>query len=152
MAKAKTLRGKDLMVFLDGKAQALATNCQLTITRETIDAKTKDDGQWNDADPGDMGWEISTDALVSADVDAESFDKLFDAMISGTPVQIVFGVPTNKSDSGVPDDGWKAPTAGCYTGSLTITQLQLTGQKGDNAQYSMSGTGKGELKRVPKAA
>ena len=37
MSKAKSVLGKDLMLFIDGKAIALATSCKLGLSAETID-------------------------------------------------------------------------------------------------------------------
>ena len=42
MSKAKSVLGKDLMLFIDGKAIALATSCKLGLSAETIDTQSKD--------------------------------------------------------------------------------------------------------------
>ena len=42
MAKRKPLKGKDLMIFVDGKAIALATSHTLTLNAETSDTASKD--------------------------------------------------------------------------------------------------------------
>ena len=41
MSKAKSVLGKDLMLFIDGKAIALATSCKLGLSAETIDTQSK---------------------------------------------------------------------------------------------------------------
>ena len=46
MSKAKSVLGKDLMLFIDGKAIALATSCKLGLSAETIDTQSKDSGIW----------------------------------------------------------------------------------------------------------
>ena len=45
MSKAKSVLGKDLMLFIDGKAIALATSCKLGLSAETIDTQSKDSGK-----------------------------------------------------------------------------------------------------------
>lgn len=50
MAKAKQVLGKDLMLFVGGKAIALATSCKIGMSAETIDTQSKDSGIWNEKD------------------------------------------------------------------------------------------------------
>ena len=45
---AKQVLGKDLMLFIGGKAIALATSCKLGLSAETIDTQSKDSGMWNE--------------------------------------------------------------------------------------------------------
>lgn len=40
MSKVKSVLGKDLMLFVGGKALALATSCKLSISAETIDTQS----------------------------------------------------------------------------------------------------------------
>ena len=51
MSKAKSVLGKDLMLFIDGKAIALATSCKLGLSAETIDTQSKDSGIWTEEQP-----------------------------------------------------------------------------------------------------
>ena len=44
MGKANVVAGKDLMIFINGKATALATSHALELTAETSEAASKDDG------------------------------------------------------------------------------------------------------------
>ena len=55
MSRAKQVLGKDLMLFVDGKAIALATSCKIAISAETIDTQSKDSGIWNEKDVKKMG-------------------------------------------------------------------------------------------------
>lgn len=50
MSKAKAVLGKDFMLFVGGKALALATSCKLSISAETIDTQSKDSGIWTEKD------------------------------------------------------------------------------------------------------
>lgn len=50
MSKAKAVLGKDLMLFVEAKALALATSCKLGLSAETIDTQSKDSGIWTEKD------------------------------------------------------------------------------------------------------
>lgn len=147
MAKANVVAGKDLMIFVGGKATALATNHRLSITADTSEAASKDDGAWGSSTVTKMRWEGSTEALVSMDASAESFDKMFDAMMARKPVTIVSGRPDNATDDGVPEEGWIAPTTNYYQGDALITSLERNDPNGDNSTMTVTFTGVGKLER-----
>lgn len=147
MAKANVVAGKDLMIFVDGKATALATSHRLSITADTSEAASKDDGAWGSSTVTKMRWEGSTEALVSMDASAESFDKMFDAMMARQPVTIVSGRPDNATDDGVPEEGWIAPTTNYYQGDALITSLERNDPNGDNSTMTVTFTGVGKLER-----
>lgn len=50
MSKTKAALGKDLMLFTEDKAIALATSCKLGLSAETIDTQSKDSGIWTEKD------------------------------------------------------------------------------------------------------
>lgn len=148
---AKVLNGKDFMIFVGGKATALATSHKLTLSAETSDAASKDDGMWDESVITKMSWEASTEALVSADADVESFDALFDMFIAGEPVTLVCGIPTNLTSDGVPTGGWTAPTKNLYTGQALITSLDRSDAKGSNSSFTASFKGVGKLTKTTGA-
>lgn len=156
MPKAKPLNGKDFMIFIGSKATALATSHKLTLTAETGDAASKDDGMWDEGIVTKMSWEASTEALVSADADVESFDTLYDAFIAGEAVDIVSGIPANLTNDGVPSDGWKSPDTKTgqiyYKGKALITSLDRTDAKGSNSSMTVQLKGQGKLEKATGAA
>ena len=97
MAKAKVLNGKDFMVFVNTKATALATSHRLSLNAETSDSASKDDGMWDEAIITKLSWEASTEALVSAEEGADSYDTMFDLMLACEPVDIVLGISYHPS-------------------------------------------------------
>lgn len=149
--KAKVLNGKDFMIFVEGKTTALATSHKLTLNAETSDAASKDDGMWDEAIVTKMSWEASTEALVSADEDVDSYDSMYDKFIAGEPVTIVSGIPVNKSNDGLPEGGWKAPTQKYYTGKALITSLDRNDAKGSNSSMTVSFKGVGKLEKKTTA-
>ena len=148
MGKANVVAGKDLMIFVNGNPTALATSHSLSITAETSEAASKDDGAWGAATVTKFSWEGSTEALVSMDENANSFDAMYEAMMTREPVDIVSGRPTNATDDGVPEEGWTAPTSKMYKGKALITSLQRNDPNGDNSTMTVTFTGVGKLERV----
>ena len=154
MPKAKALNGKDFMVFVAGKATALATSHKLSLNADTSDAASKDDGMWDESTVTKMSWEASTEALVSSEKKDTNFEALYDAFIAGVPVEIVAGVPTNITDDGVPEGGWTAPSTTAqtyYKGKAIITSLERTDAKGDSAKLSAQFKGVGKLEKTAGA-
>lgn len=152
MAKAKPVNGKDLMLFVDGKAIALARTFQLTLNTETLDASSKDDGVWEANEIVDArNFDISSEAVYTADSDREdldqTYDTLFDMFVAGVPVDFMFGIPANAAQgtAGVPEAGWTAPTTGGYEGRMMITGLELNGNRGEAATMTLTGRGVGAL-------
>lgn len=154
MPKAKALNGKDFMVFVAGKATALATSHKLSLNADTSDAASKDDGMWDESTVTKMSWEASTEALVSSEKKDTNFEALYDAFIAGVPVDIVAGVPTNISNDGAPEGGWTAPSTTeqtYYKGKALITSLERTDAKGDSAKLSAQFKGVGKLEKTAGA-
>lgn len=159
MAKRKALKGKDLMIFVDSKAIALATSHTLTLNAETSDTASKDSGMWDDAEVTKLAWEASSESIGAADegtpVDI-SYETLLDKCMAGEKVPVICGIPTNATNDGVPEDGWTAPTESpkqsYYKGEALITSVTLTGANGENSQISANFKGVGKLTKVPKTA
>ena len=147
MAKAKVLNGKDFMVFVNNEATALATSHKLTLNAETSDAASKDDGMWDESIVTKMSWEASTEALVSADANVNSYDTLYDLFIARQPVTLICGVPGNLTNDGVPTEGWQAPSTKYYTGQALITSLDRSDAKGSNSSMTVSFKGVGKLEK-----
>lgn len=148
MSKAKVVKGKDLMIFINGKATALATSHSLELNAQTSEAASKDDGAWSNATVTKKSWTASTEALVSEDPEVDSFDAMYDLFDAGEPVDIISGRPSNISDDGIPDGGWEAPTQKYYKGKALITSLTRNDPNGDNSSMSVSLQGVGKLDRV----
>lgn len=136
------------MIFVGGKATALATSHRISVTADASEAASKDDGAWASSTVTKLHWEGSTEALVSMDAGADSYDAMFDKMIAREEVEIVSGQPNNASDDGVPSDGWKAPATKYYKGKALITSLERNDPNGENSTMSVTFTGVGKLERV----
>lgn len=148
MSKAKAVLGKDLMLFVKGKALALATSCKLTLSAETIDTQSKDSGIWTEKDIKKLSWNGSSENAFSAGEDINGYDVLLDLFLKRQPVDIVFGVAGNADADEVPDAGWMLPAGTKYTGKALITNLELNAPDGDKATFSVTFDGTGKLDAV----
>lgn len=152
MTKPKAVLGKDLMLFVGGKAIALATSCKLSMSAETIDTQSKDSGIWTEKDIKKLSWNCSSENLFSADASANSYDKLFELMLAREPIEIKFGIPANSDSGELPAAGWTLPTTGAYSGTVLITSLELNAPDGDKATFSAQFEGTGALAKDKPAA
>lgn len=159
MAKRKALKGKDFMVFVGGKAVALATNHTLSLATETSDTSSKDDGIWSDTEITGMSWTASSESIGAPTEDAAvdiSYEELMDMFLAAEPVDVVCGIPKNKSNDGVPEGGWQKPDSTTpslthYKGKALITALELNAPNKENSSISATFTGVGKLEKVEKA-
>lgn len=156
MANSKYIKGSDLMLFIDGKSVAGATNHTLTISAETseISAKTKDEanGAWNESEISTFTWEATTENLVTFTGYGvgNTYMDLYDAMSTGKLVTLVMGVKSEvgaapAEDGFTPAGATKQPY---LSGSAYITSLDLTAQDGENATFTATFTGNGKLSKV----
>ena len=142
--KANAVLGKDLMLFVGGKALALATSCKLSISAETIDTQSKDSGIWTEKDIKKLSWNGSSENLFSADDKVNGYDVLLDLMLKRKPIEAKFGIPANADSDEVPSSGWTLPAAS-YSGNVLITNLELNAPDGDKATFSATFEGTGKL-------
>lgn len=150
MAQARKVKGKNFLIFVGGKALALTTDTTLTLSAETADASSKDDGIWQKQDVGSMSWQAQNTSFYSVEEDRTADvvgAQLMQTMLAGEPVDITVGVPTNASNDEVPEEGWTAPTTafGTYKGKGIITELEIQGTNGEMATCSMTVQGYGQL-------
>lgn len=149
----KTIKGKNLMVFVDGKSIALATSHTLDITINTIDTTTKDvNGLWTDAEVSNMSWSLSSDNLVSIGTDGHDTASVVDMALEGAKVEVAFSL-ASPLDSNVPTGGFvpfthETETEFNYSGQAIITSVSISASNGEKASYSISFTGCGALSKI----
>lgn len=155
---ADIIKGNDLMLFLKDTngvvhSLAFATNHQFSITANTADINTKDHGFWGAKEVTGITWQITTDNLYTVD----TFNELYDRMISRQYVECYFCLKTPNERGGTPptvnlpgdaNDTWH-PTQHAgedgYYGRVYITSLSATAASGDNATFSATFDGIGSL-------
>lgn len=154
MSKAKSVNGHDLMLWLNGKVIALSKSCKLSLTGETVDSETKDDGDWDAQEIAKRGFTMSNESVYSADKNRSNdlvYKDLFKSFISDEPIVATFGIAANKNKEGLPEDGWKVPTDDHFKGKVLITALDFDGTKGSKAAITISLKGYGKLELIEPA-
>lgn len=142
------IKGGDLMLFVDSKSIAYATNHTLEINGETTDTSNKDEGggDWASSEVSILSWNATSENLYSVDGEGDNFEDLFDLMIAKTPIDAVFSKKSQTSTD-VPTGGWTA-SAPKYSGKVVITNLSLNAPNGEYATYSVQFQGVGALTKV----
>ena len=141
-ANVDAIQGDSVFVFT-GEAgaelpTAYGTSCNLSVSKETIDTSNKMTGGWASSLSGRKGWTASSDCLLTKAAGLNSFDSLYEAMLSETPVSITVGKAT--SSYGL-ESGW-------YSGKAHITALEMTAEQNGVASCTVTFTGTGALTKV----
>ena len=138
---SKKIKGQELMLFVNGKSIAYATNHTLNLSAELADVSNKDEGSgdWKVQEVKQMSWEATTENLYSVD----GYNSLFTLMTAKTPITAVFA-PKTESDINVPSGGTWTASSG-YTGSVIINSIAVNAQVGDYATFTVNFTGVGAL-------
>ena len=147
----QVINGGDLMLFLGGTSIAFSTSHKLSISAETVETSSKDNGgKWVAKAVRKLSWNMSTENLYSLEGAGKTYDDLFTMMTGRTEIDAIFTVEkdyANKADE-VPETGWVPMTTGQYKGKVVITSLELNAPNGDNATFTASFEGVGALTKV----
>jgi predicted secreted protein len=121
----KVLDGTDLILSVGGSALSYSTGCKITTTTETGERVTKEKsaGKWKEKYVKSYSEEISADGCVLTDGSGMStYDTLKQLQLAGEPVDASYGVRDSSAT---------------HSGKYLITSLDLDGQAGDDAKYSI---------------
>lgn len=147
----QVINGGDLMLFLGGTSIAFSTSHKLSISAETVETSSKDNGgKWVAKAVRKLSWNMSTENLYSLEGAGKTYDDLFTMMTGRTEIDAIFTVEKDyatKADE-VPETGWVPMTTGQYKGKVVITSLELNAPNGDNATFTASFEGVGALTKV----
>lgn len=130
----RVIQGEYIILLVDNKTTLHATTHTLKVDLELKELRTKDTNGKEKA-PGDISWSVDGDGLVVVDESIENAHTSEDVLalvLSKKLVDVVI----------------KSPLAGLtkmYTGKAYITSFSLGTPAGDNATYSYSLTGSGNL-------
>nr|DAH08106.1 MAG TPA: major tail protein [Caudoviricetes sp.] len=136
-ANKRVIQGEDIILLVDEKTTLHATTHTLKVDLELKELRTKDTNGKEKA-PGDISWSVDGDGLIVVD---ESIQN------AHTP-EDVLGIVLSKK---LVDVVIKSPLTGLtkhYAGKAYITTFSLGAPAGDNATYSYSLTGSGNLAPV----
>lgn len=142
------IKGGDMMLFLNNKSIAYATNHTLEINAETADTSNKDEGggDWASNEVRLLSWSATSENLYSLDGQGDNFADLFDIMVAKQPVDAVFA-KKSQTVTDVPTGGWTAGTPK-YKGQVIISNLSLNAPNGEYATYTVQFTGVGALQKL----
>lgn len=143
------IRGEDMMLYVRENTGtdlapvwadtpvAYATSNSVSYSLDTIDTSNKLTGNWKSALPGQIGWTVSTEALISNTTGHMSFQTLETMMIARTPIMVKFG----KVGAGFALD----TTTTYRSGYAIITALDLNTERGGICTSSITLQGNGKL-------
>jgi len=134
----KVIDGGDIILSVEGKILACATSHSIELTNAVREISCKGSGDFTSAEYGRFSWTASTDALMNLGKDQAtylSYTALMNLMLAKTIVTV---------ESKYDQDGDAANT---YTvsGEAIITSINQTAGDSENASYSVSLQGRGEL-------
>lgn len=139
--------GEELQLFLGGKSIAKAKTHTLTITSDTIDVSSKDDGFYGASIPGKINWEISAENIYTE----KAFDELYAKAQARQVFDVVFGRVANYNAEGLGEnENWSPDSVKhtTYTGKVTLTNMTLNANNGEVTSFSATLKGVGALKQV----
>ena len=129
----KVLDGTDLILSIGGKALGYSTGCKISTSTETGERVTKEAsaGKWKEKYVKTYSESISAEGcvLTNGTDDTPTYDQLKDMQLAGQPIDVSYNVREDGTREG--------KAAGGYKGKFIITSLELDGQAGDDAKYSI---------------
>jgi predicted secreted protein len=155
------------------KSIAFATSHTLTVSTDTQQTSTKDDGgKFQSSDYGIISWSASSENLCSYDGAGYNYQDLINLMLSQTKVTATFSVEgssgntypyANKLNSvdDATNDVWTPADNGTigsstkslgYTGTVLITSVEVNAPNGENATFTVQLQGDGPLTATPTSS
>lgn len=145
------IKGKSLMIRIAGRTIALATSCQLSMTANIDETKTKDDAVGPAGEFESLSWTMSSDNIVGVNEELTTIQythlELARIMHSGEKVVVEFS-PVADYEGAVPSGDWTAGNTlavGTYSGKALIDNLSLTAPGEGDATLSVNFRGVGPL-------
>jgi predicted secreted protein len=132
------------------KSIGFATNHTLSTSASTISVSHKDladagSGKWDDQDIDTLSWTITSENFYANEAEGVTFADLWNYYAAGTVLDLKFGVAAD-STTGVPDGGWVVPATGTVlSGKAIISSVDVNAPVDENANFSITFTGKGAL-------
>lgn len=131
----KTIKGKDVGIYLNDILVGCAQEVSLSVSREEVETTCRASGDFKEYTPGDVEWSgsLSGAQRVATAPDAATnftYENAMDGTLAGTLFTLKFGTDTE----GDP----------VYSGQVFFTSAELSGSRSD-ATFSVSFRGTGAL-------
>ena len=151
---SKIINGSDFMMFIKVgdtlKSIAFATSHKFSLSAETVETSSKDNGgKWTSKSVKKLSWTSSTENLYALAGAGITYDDLFTMMVNRDEIPVAFSLENGYADKKdeVPAEGW-TPNRSQYAGKAVITSLELNAPNGDNATFTASFEGVGALTKT----
>lgn len=151
------IKGKSLMIRIEGRTIALATNCQLSMNANIEETKTKDNAVGPAGEFESLSWTMSSNNIVGMNEGLDNLQvthlELSRKMIAGEKLELEF-TPVAEPNGSIPVEDWgsKEDTTGVigvYTGVALIESLSLDAPAEGDAKLDVSFRGVGPLTITP---
>jgi len=146
-------KGKNIMLFLDTTAIAMATNHTLNLNPQIDETVTKDDALGPAGDIDIIDWDVSCDSVVGDNDNVSNeatYVELINAQLTGATVACVMdAVPAADDDQAVPAGGWEAGNVAAQypkrSGNALISEISIEAPSDGFATMNVSLQGCGVL-------
>lgn len=125
--------GNDVIIYVDGTAVAAAKSCDIDVKSEVIEVASPDTGIYRKYIAGRRSWDVTVNCLVT-DTLASNVMKV------GDNVRLTMGVRVRNH-----------PTADRLTGYAIITEMRISGSRGNLATGSFRFKGISALEQQSNA-
>ena len=122
--------GNDVIIYVDGTAVAAAKSCEIDVKSDLNEVASPDTGIFRKYIAGRRSWDVTVNCLVT-DTLASNVLKV------GTAVTLTMGVRVNRH-----------PTADRLTGTAIISELRVSGTRGNLATGSFRFRGTSALTQL----
>lgn len=123
-----------------------ATSVQVSISSDSIDTSNKMSPRWAMFLAGSSSYEVSAEALYTRNTEVIGYDYLMEQMVAGNTVKWKIGTKVDGEGNYNLDED-NAPH---YEGDAVITSLSLSAGNNEVASCSITLTGSGAIKLIPK--
>lgn len=138
------LDGTDLILSVGSEALGFSTGCKISTSAETGERVTKEasGGKWKEKYVKSFSESISADGCVlrSVSTGLPTYDELKAMMLAGVPVDASYALRDGDQRTG--------KVSGGYSGKYIITSIELDGQAGNDAKYSVKLDNCGAVKKL----
>ena len=136
------LDGTDLILSVGTEALGFSTGCKISTSAETGERVTKEaaSGKWKEKYVKSFNEQITAEGCTLTNGTVPTYDKLKEYMLASKPIDGAYSVRDADKRTG--------KTTGGYKGKYLITSLELDGQAGDDAKYSVTLESCGEISKV----
>lgn len=147
MDTSRIIKGDDLMVFLNDKSIAFATNHTISLNSNLTEITCKDGNGWSTGIAGSKSWEATSENLYCSALSGDNKDNtaynMLPLFINSTPIDLKFTIKNTSTPTTSPSTAYFTPNTNIYnsqmlSGQAIITSFNINANSGDNATMSVT--------------